>query len=371
MRQGWTHIHLGAGSLGLGFVAHLTAKAGFKVILANRSGDAGSLKKTNAIKENRSYLLHIWGQTQREETVQVDTLLFTDTEEHLLYQRVCDPSTVLLTTALKDGLHDSVSLIRAMIQARVTASIKSPLFIIACENIVDSNKLMSLVKNTPGIKNSQRRDFDKGIKFVPCVVDRICSKVVYDDDLDSVRVNVEPYARWVIERTEGIEILEEQFMSLVERNLVEFVPDIRPYKMRKLWLVNGPHLVAAILSKAVREERLEVFLRDPTNEAIMRRVQAEFGQALLMQDNAFSAMDLANFSEGILKRFQDYPDSFRRIMSRFNRTTLEGFLKDMYLKVVEPARVLLDRRGAKRARWITHSVYEALRMIEAGDYLAP
>jgi mannitol-1-phosphate/altronate dehydrogenase len=209
---------------------------------------------------------------------------------------------------------------------------------------------------------------DHCISFPRCVVDRMCLKTALDADSEEVIVTVEPYARWVIERTAGSERLEEAFAPLIKGGTVKFVSDIQPYRIQKLWLVNAPHLLVAILSKLAREPRLDVFLRSPHNELLLKRIQAELMPAVQFSSH-LSLSELRAFNDRIVCRFQECPDRPDRILSRFRRSTLDLFLRDLDIKVGDPVRVLLSKPLGESPNYITRTIYQLLRLIRDEDYV--
>ncbi|HWP38032.1 MAG TPA: hypothetical protein VNL18_10815, partial [Gemmatimonadales bacterium] len=311
-------MHLGSGALGLGFVAYLGRRAGLNVVLANRRQGSGSFRRNESLKLTRRYRIDVVGEIPSSEWVQVQELLYTDSDIEELLARVSDPSTILLTTALKDGLARTVPVISRLIEARVQAAPQSPLFVIACENRLDSTWLRTQITEHAGVDPS----VDHTVHFLPCVADRICSEVRYDEDSQYVFVMAEPYARWTIEKTHHTAPLEQALRNLAEEGVVEFVGDIAPYRTRKLWLVNGPHLVLAILARKAGEPRLNVFLRSGLNALLFRRIQEGFSEAVRLRTAAFVTTDLEFFNVEILERFRNYPDTAERIMKRLSRTRL-------------------------------------------------
>lgn len=361
------HVHIGTGSLGLGFVAYLTRKAGFRVVLANREVGSASKKKNSALKHNTKFTLKVVGRTTRTESVQIDKFIYTDSESDELLDLFENSSTMLLTTGLKEGLKNCIPDISRLIKKRVDATLDEPLFVLACENRFDSNWLLSEVAAHLGMSRDQLES--RQVQFLPCVVDRICTNIECDSS-GQVSVEVEPYAKWVIETTEASKKLEKALSLLVNEGIIEFVSDIKPYKLRKLWLINGPHLLVAILARADRKTGVHIFLRESRHELLFRAIQQEFTDAVRFSTHAFSTEELIEFNNRTVSRFQEYPDTSNRIMGRFRRGALETFIKDLDAKVGEPARIILERtKATTRIALMTRTIYQCLRMISAEDYV--
>ncbi len=364
------HVHLGAGSFGLGFVAYFGHKIGMQVVLVNRtSQDEKSAKRNDGLERRKEYKVNILSDTVSSEYIPIHEFLYMDRSRSELIQRVTDSSTVLLTTALRTGLENCVPLIAEMIVARVRAAVDTRLFVMACENRLDSSWLYESVR-TACREEEVREGIERHVSFVPCVVDRICTKSRYIVDEDKVIVDTEPYAKWIIQRSDHTGELEELLAPLIGDEVVEFVDSVDPYKLRKRWLVNGPQLLAAILAKAVGETGIHRFLRTPANAELFREIQEEALEGVVISTNGFfSRTELSELNATLRSRFRKYPDTTARLLSQLQRPTLEGFFSDLWDRVGEPVRVVLSARQGTKMTETVRVVFEAVRMVHDKEYV--
>src|SRR5687767_7954176 len=96
------HVHVGTGAFGLGFAAPLGASAGLLLSLVNRRrGDAGTVTfvKNDLLKTNCSFDLE--SNDGAVQSIQCAEVLFLDEHTNLFAERVADPNTLLLTTAVR------------------------------------------------------------------------------------------------------------------------------------------------------------------------------------------------------------------------------------------------------------------------------
>jgi hypothetical protein len=340
-----------------------------RVTLVNRERGSHSNQRLTAIRRSKSYRLDVVSDVTRAEWVDIDDLLYSDSESDRVIRSIVNPDTILLTTALRDGLTPSVPFIARLIEARAHAAIDTPLFVIACENRLDSTWIRDEVARQTGLAFS-RIGPSANIHFLPCISDRICSMPEYDQHADCAYVPVEPYAKWTIERAGPIRQLEEALNHVVNgQRRVEFVDDIMPYRRQKLWLVNGPHLALALLARARGESAINLFLRSPLNEILFRAVQRELAIAVRFATSDLG--DMESFNQRIFERFRDYPDVVDRVASRLRRNRLEEFVTDLDAKLGEPVRLILERTHGDVAQVpvTVRIVFQCLDIIAKGRYL--
>ena len=346
------HVHVGAGRLGLGLPVYATRKVGYDVVVANRPGEVA-----DRLADELAYQVRLG--PDRTETVAIDRFIALDDEgETELAGVVADPRCRLLTTAVTmAGLEELVPLLRRTLEARRATSGDDPLFVIACENQVGPDF------------DDLRHDFRDGtIHFLRCTVDRLCSDLAVSTVAPSVVVSTEQYANWVIEAPVRLEeIAQEHLVELRLGDIAELVPDIVPYMWRKRWLVNGVHLVVALLAWRARFPRLDRFVAQPAGRDALRGAQLEFTTAIAARTTLLSPAHLMQFNDEVFTRFASQPDSVARILRRFRYDELESFFQDFSAKVGEPAELYRGEVG-EWAHWGTTSLWAATELVAGATY---
>jgi len=273
------------------------------------------------------------------ERVTFTNLLFTDREERDFISVIVDPRTVLLTTALKQGIQSFLPLLARALTARVQRDTPTPLYIVACENAINSLDLRNMI--IPLLPSEViGPPFEQAVIFVPCMVDRICGKPFVNPLTNRVQVEVEQFAEWVLQRPNlGTPSLEEILINPETSSYIKFVPDLNPILRRKKWLVNGPHLLIALNAFAQRYTRLDIFLQEePLARELLEGLLEEALEVFQAVEPSFGVYELREFNELTKVRFQSYPDRVARILSRFTGPErLHEFFQDFYGKVTKPA----------------------------------
>src|SRR2546428_979165 len=125
------HVHIGTGALGLGLAVWLGSKAGFSVILANRAENSPSLARNLHLRDSCQYELVFPNPRVESEAVTFYELIFPGQDRGKIFSSVANPQTLLLTTALKRGLHSSLQLLALAVAAPVRVAAPIPPFFIA------------------------------------------------------------------------------------------------------------------------------------------------------------------------------------------------------------------------------------------------
>jgi mannitol-1-phosphate 5-dehydrogenase len=84
-----------------------------------------------------------------------------------------------------------------------------------------------------------------------------------------------------------------------------FVEDLEPYRVRKLWLVNGLHAAVAYLGAQRGYRRIDEAMRDPVIQRIVEGAAAESAAALQHLHPVFSREELTEYAGRSLARFRD------------------------------------------------------------------
>ena len=140
-----------------------------------------------------------------------------------------------------------------------------------------------------GLQDWIRRD----VRWVNTLVDRIVSGRPDAHPLlgsDGLLTAAEPFALWVVEARAG---------DLLEHPCVRYVPDVRPYALRKVRILNGAHtaLVCKALPSGLRTVREAV--GDPAVGPWLRRLV--FEEIVPTLEHAVE--DAGQFAKQVLERF--------------------------------------------------------------------
>lgn len=238
-----SHVHIGGGSLGLGFVApSILAGGRRKLTIVNRGSRS---PHHSLLARNPVYKLRVEGRIAQE-IAGFEYLV--DPPEEKFVQACAGAQCVLVTTAVGEANFPAVAkLIAAGVSGRRSAGVKGRLAILPCENIANvgvrmADELRAHLPSPTGPGDSPLRD----VVILDTIPDRICTRVVVDGA--DVVVDVEPaqYASWSILDPvfAGAEEVKPHVEGLGFASLLS-VEDMDIMWHRKLWCFNGFHIAAA------------------------------------------------------------------------------------------------------------------------------
>ena len=344
-----THVHIGPGQLGLGFVGQFFHELKFDTVFLARSADDGFkpvLKKRQAY-----YVRELPGQGLTEIPFR-DLIFFSpeDKGQEQALQAIADPNTSVLTVAVGEAQLSSVSAMvaRALKLRKERKEPAKQLYVIACENGDRcSDKLRLAVYRDLGISDPD----ELGASFVNCMVDRVCGEITHVDD--QVVVPVESYREWVLEDP-GAEELQNllNHPNIAMVNSVEFAL----YDTRKRWLVNGLQLFLAFLGMD-EYENIDFSISEVASDPLLRNVVAdicaELACAFALEDGGrvFGSAAIEDYVSSSLARLSSAKDPCARILHHI-------LIDDERLDAVA-RRVGQDvARGAELKKVIARHLYE-------------
>jgi mannitol-1-phosphate/altronate dehydrogenase len=336
------HVHVGAGSLGLGLICWATKPLGLNVTLLNRSSENDN--RNNLIKSSRQFIVKYPDETF--ETVAVDDFLFLDSDQ--VVKIICDPATVLLTTALKEyGLRAVGSRLGALLKARAARHPAAPLFFIACENACTSRVALNLIIEQ--LAPADRAAIEAIIHPLDCVVDRICNKPVIENGI--VTVLCEQFARWYIETPSDLFDLKGYFHPTGSEAIV-LVPSVENYIVRKRWVVNALHLSVALAALWEGQSWVNLYLkREDAARQMFHELASEIEKIFnywalyVARNNCFDAEEMTQFYESVRARIANHPQRVADAVTRLKEDRVIEFMKDFCGKVVEPFLVYTHESG--------------------------
>lgn len=229
------HIHFGAGKLGLGLVVPLFSKKNRIIIINHKSQRWEKIKSENNIKIISTY------------NAEIKTSFFYD-DPTMGYQSLFDnwrqKNNLLICT-------DNEELITALIKCAtsISTAVKSelPVVINRMKNIDLNKKLnvycfendIEVVRNWKDKITSEKEN----VNIITVVADRICSEIEYENG--RISVTTEKHYEVIINQYSKGE------MPIATGEFVKCYGELSEfdyYARKKLWLLNGIHMIIAIYS---------------------------------------------------------------------------------------------------------------------------
>lgn len=288
------------------------------------------------------YTLVISGQdgSQYDRVTALDTVLVAGQESDAIIAAVADPETVIITlTVTEKGYHlmpdtGQLNLSDPAIQADLAgatstiygflsrglqkrqASNAGPLTILSCDNLSANGDTLSaaLTAYVAQTAPSLARYIAQNVTFPNCMVDRI-TPATTQQTRDAVRdatgwadaapVATEAFSEWII---------EDNFAAARpnwEHAGARLVPDVAPFELRKLRLLNGAHSYLAYAGTL----RGHTYVNDAISDPILRT-----GAEAIMQEA----------SETLTKAIQaSTPDYITSLLTRFLNPHLHHKLRQI------------------------------------------
>lgn len=282
-------VIFGAGNIGKGLVGDVLSSSGYQLTfvdadadLVSRLSDAGSYSVRSGDDERR---------------VEVESVVNAKDEE-----RVADAvagAHIVATAVGAAVLRIVAPVIGEGLLARRTDSVN----VIACENAHPNSSLLRTY-----VVEAAGEGAVEGVGFPDVVVDRIVP-----GDPGALDVVVEDAFEFVIDRTHWLG-------PTLDDSPIIFTTDLPAYKLRKLWLVNGLHAMAAWLGLHGDHAHIHEALADPEIAATIGAAGAAASAALTVRTDAFTAAELEAYRLRVLNRFGN--DALPDITTRVARNPL-------------------------------------------------
>ncbi|MDR7327385.1 mannitol dehydrogenase family protein [Catenuloplanes niger] len=181
----------------------------------------------------------------------------------------------------------------------------APLTVISCDNMAANGAALHGVVRDLAIATGAPDDFltwlGTGVAWPSTVVDRIVPATVAGDrDVaeaalglrDEMPVAAEPYRMWVIEDTFAADRPRWELDGAL------IVPDVTPYQLTKLRLLNGAHSALAYLGAAAGLTTIADTMDTEWGPRLVRRLAAEVGPTL-----PAGGPDPAEYADSLVDRF--------------------------------------------------------------------
>ncbi|MGM0240676.1 mannitol-1-phosphate 5-dehydrogenase [Enterococcus sp. AZ103] len=273
-------VHIGAGSIGRGFIGEVLHENDFEVSFLDAN--------QNLIDQlNQDGFYQIEYLTENPIMKKIDRIKainsISDREQAVQEITAAD----LITTSIGASHLDKIaSLIKEGILAR-----KKPINILANENMINaSTKLKEKVFKI--CNETEKEEINRLGFFVDTAIDRQSfTKVITGRSI----AQVEPYYEWVID--------QKQMAPDTSFNLtgVTFVENMAPYIERKLFIVNASHAALAYLGAVTGYKTVQDAFQDPVISEKVRQFMTE-NRAYFVGKYQMNLSELLSFSEKTLVR---------------------------------------------------------------------
>ena len=278
-------VHFGAGNIGRGFIGLLLSQAGYHVsfvdVAAPLVDDINTLGKYN---------VQIFGEAEKTLVENVSAINSNENLDALLDAIV---EADIVTTAIGPNILKFIAPNIAKGLTKRVATNKTPLNIIACENMVGGSTVLKnfVYQNLP---DDVKPAVEKLIGFPDAAVDRIVPLQKNDEKL---LVKVEPYAEWDVD-SKGVvgDLPAIKGMTLVD--------NLGAYIERKLFTVNTGHASIAYLAYQKGLPDISTAMRDVEIVAAARAVWAETS-ALLVDKYNFDVITHQKYVMTTEERFKN------------------------------------------------------------------
>ena len=255
-------VHFGAGNIGRGFIGLLLSQAGYHVtfvdVAAPLVDDINTLGKYN---------VQIFGEAEKTLVENVSAINSNENLDALLDAIV---EADIVTTAIGPNILKFIAPNIAKGLTKRVAANKTPLNIIACENMVGGS---TVLKNFvyENLDDAVKPEVQRLIGFPDAAVDRI---VPLQKNYEKLLVKVEPYAEWDVD-SKGVvgDLPAIKGMTLVD--------NLGAYIERKLFTVNTGHASIAYLAYQKGLPDISSAMRDEDIVAAARAVWSETAALLI------------------------------------------------------------------------------------------
>jgi len=313
------HIGIGDGPLCLGLTAPAAASAGFEVHLVGSPGRDHPPVYQRTVYRRDGYT-KTYDQPVASYTGPADEEMPSEIAKAL-------PGTgvVLITASLRGGISKRSNLI-ADIVSRCPS--EAEVAFVACENTV-----------TPAhealIETLERR----GVHCPPTIIDRVCTWPE-EERPHPARVIHHEVGEWILPAPSNGSAL---VATLGLADEVTFVPasELEAYEHRKIWLVNGVHLVlaasASLRNPVGREQSISDALDSPRTLKAIQELGGGMADALLAEHGLEVP---AEWSLDRMRAVFQLPDRWRRILKPLRRRDPIPFIESFEQRLAAPARIL-------------------------------
>ncbi|MED2942552.1 mannitol-1-phosphate 5-dehydrogenase [Bacillus swezeyi] len=279
-------LHFGAGNIGRGFIGALLCKSGYEVVFADVNESI-----INELNEKRRYTVELADTARETETIGPVRAINSGKQLEELYEVI--EKADLVTTAVGPSVLKLIAKpIADGLKKRLKTN-KHPLHIIACENMIGgSGHLKEEIFSH--LTENERLALSGFVEFPNSAVDRIVPIQHHEDVL---KVTVEPFFEWAVEKTAFIG-------DPPEIQGVTYVSDLAPFIERKLFTVNTGHALAAYAGYQKGLKTIKDAIQHPEVRQTVVGALEETGRYLI-QTYDFTREEHQSYVQKILGRFEN------------------------------------------------------------------
>ncbi|KHF39096.1 mannitol-1-phosphate 5-dehydrogenase [Halalkalibacter okhensis] len=278
-------VHFGAGNIGRGFIGSLLYDSGYETIFVDVNEEIVDL-----INERKEYQVVLADQSKETVTIKNVSAINSMQDADLVKKAIAEADIV--TTAVGPNILPIIAKsIQEGLRLRLELNNKTPLNIIACENLIGGSTLLkeSVYKS---LSDEEKEVFNQYFAFPDAAVDRIVPNQVNEDKL---LVMVEPYFEWVVEQSKMVG-------DIPQIEGITYVEELNPYIERKLFTVNTGHAVAAYLGYQAGIQTIDQALANEQIKDLLEKTLQETG-LLLSKKHSFDISEHNSYIKKIITRF--------------------------------------------------------------------
>lgn len=318
-----TAVHFGPGRLGLGLV--------IDVLLQTRRYDVYLIGAPDRPRqEQRTYYLRFTdpavGVRQRVVTWAGNPRSMSDVPEVLL-ARLRSDEPVLVTSALgENNVAEAYERIHGVLQLR------PPL----------ASTVLLVCENEPHTIYADLETSNPHVEVRRCVVDRICALDERPSAEPGRRILVHDVSLWVIPHACGDGSAAADVWPPLDglrgaEDVLMLDGDADAYKHRKLWVVNGIHMILATIA---RRAGVDVLPLTGERQRQFRNAAEPLAMAMLQAAECAYGLPVdEHFAGERVRAFCEAPDSATRVLSgRYMRADLRPYVKRLDSRVAAAAR---------------------------------
>jgi hypothetical protein len=235
----YNHVHIGAGSFGLGMVLPICQSAGFSTVVLNRQS---AKPHHHLLQKNGTYMLRYDNDPATDDQVRIAIRYYATDHDEAVLEILSSRSIILITTSIKaDNFTHFAPILAKAIERRREQNL-GPICVMACENLRNNSKSLenAVVQRLSEECAAYTRS---NIHFCNTVVDRVCTSIRLSQD--SVQVHAESFSQWIVDKP-PYELAA--IIKLSSTDAVTIATDDREfaaYETQKYWCLNGMHLAVA------------------------------------------------------------------------------------------------------------------------------
>lgn len=295
----------GAGNIGRGLVGEVLADSGYELTFIDADSSVVEM-----LTQDPSYEIRTSAGSR---TVAIAGIVDAK-DEDAVHSAVADADVV--ATAVGPAV---LKIVAPAIGRGLEQRSNEIVNVLACENVLpNSSALKAYVVEACGEAAVE------GVGFPDVVVDRIAPGAA-----PSRVVEVEPTFEFVVDQGD--------WAGAQPDGPIVFTPNLSAYKLRKLWLVNGLHVITAWLGLRSGHEYIHEAIADEAIKDVVVGAGGAMGAVLATRTDEFERENLGAYCARAIERFSNpaLPDYCRRVA------------RNPLLKLESNERVLTPARGAE------------------------